>query len=55
MIKGSCSFSRESTVAASTGISVSEITSDPRSAKSTVSAIGRKSLPSVPSRNRIGR
>ena len=36
-------------------MSVSEMTSEPARAKSTVSAIGRKSLPSVPSRNRIGR
>ena len=37
------------------GMSVSDITIDPTSAKITVSAIGRNSLPSTPSRVRIGR
>ena len=40
---------------ASTGISVSDSTSEPSRAKITVNAIGRNSLPSTPSRVRIGR
>ena len=40
---------------ASTGISVSDRTIEPASAKMTVSAIGRNSLPSIPSSVRIGR
>jgi hypothetical protein len=40
---------------ASTGISVSEMSIEPARAKMTVNAIGRKSLPSMPSSARIGR
>ncbi len=40
---------------ASTGISVSDMIIEPIRAKMTVSAMGRKSLPSVPSSVRIGR
>ena len=40
---------------ASTGMSVSDITIEPARAKMTVSAIGRKSFPSIPSSVRIGR
>ena len=42
-------------IAASTGISVSDRSSEPASAKITVSAIGRNSFPSVPWSARIGR
>ena len=40
---------------ASTGMSVSDMTIEPSRAKTTVSAIGRKSFPSIPWRVRIGR
>ena len=40
---------------ASTGIKVSERTSEAERAKMTVRAIGRKSFPSMPSRVRIGK
>ena len=36
------------------GMNVSDSTSDPKSANSTVSAIGRNSFPSEPSSSRIG-
>ena len=38
-----------------TGMKVSDRTSEPARAKITVSAMGRKSFPSVPWRARIGR
>ena len=44
-----------SAIDASTGINVRDRTIDPNRAKITVSAIGRKSFPSVPSSARIGR
>ncbi len=49
------SIRRGSSRLASTGISVSDRTIEPTRAKMTVSAIGRNSLPSIPSSVRIGR
>ena len=55
-IQGSRSFTcRGSSKLASTGINVSDRTSEPTRAKITVSAIGRNILPSTPCKVRIGK
>ena len=53
LCSGSCS--RRKLSDASTGIRVRESTKEPASANTTVKAIGRNSLPSIPTNVRIGR
>lgn len=55
MISGSCSSSRESTVAASTGMSVSEITSEPASREEHRGRHRAEEFALGSPRNRIGR